>query len=151
MKIEQIQAKIKKKEEDILVLKSKLSNINLKNSTSKWVYIKEIDKEVEIEVHDKNKSYNDLKQIYGDNFETMLLTRQECEIILKNKEISKILKMDGSSTNDDFFIQQYDENDKKNGYVAAFCRVWGGSYFWSDWGSGVAGGFRGVRFCRKKI
>jgi hypothetical protein len=59
----------------------KLTALTLKQSTSKgkWVYIPEIDKEVEIEVHDKNKSYDDLKKIYGDNFDKNLLTREECE------------------------------------------------------------------------
>lgn len=119
------------------------------NTSSDWLYIPCINKEVEIEVHDKDKSWDDLIKQYP-NFEQQLLTKEECEKILKDKEYSKILKMDGSSRNDDFFIQQYNEENKKNGYVAVFCVGRGGSYFDSDGGSRYAVGYRGVRFCRKK-
>jgi hypothetical protein len=147
---QKIQAQIKKKEEEIKVLKNKLISTNLK-SKSGYIHVPEIDKDVEIEVHDKNKSFDDLKKIYGDNFESMLLTKEECEKILKNKEISKLLKMDGSSRDDDFFIQQFNEDDKKKGYVAFFYvgGVW--SYFYSNGDSGDSFDCRGVRFVRKKI
>ena len=150
MKTEQILARIKIKEDEISILKNKLLSNNLKSSSG-YIYIPEIKKEVEIEVHDKNKSYDDLKNIYGDNFESSLLTKQECAIILKNKEISNILKMDGSSSNDDFFIQQFDEENKKEGYVAVFFVNGGRSGFYSRRISKYAYDFRGVRFCRKKI
>ena len=151
MKKQSIQDKIKKHEEAIVLLKEKLNKDYLNNSNSKYLYIKEIDAEVEIEVHDKNKSWNTLKQIYGNEFETLLLTKEECEKILKNPEISKILKMDGSSYNDDFFIQNYNEEDKARGRVAGFCCYGNWSYFYSGGGSDGSRDFRGVRFVRKKI
>lgn len=149
MKTQKIQEQIKKKEEEIAKLKSQLIRLNIKSS--KYIYISQIDKEVEIEVHDKGKSWNELKQIYGEEFESLLLTKEECEKILKNKEVSQILKMDGSSSKDDFFIQQFNEENKKKGYVADFYSDGVGSYFYSGRGSGVADSCRGVRFCRKKI
>lgn len=120
------------------------------NASSNWLFIPSINKEVEIEVHDKNKSWDDLVKQYP-NFEEQLLTKEECELILKDKEASKTLKMDGNSRDDDFFIQQFNQEDKKNGYVADFYVDRDGSGFNSGGDSGDADNYRGVRFCRKKI
>lgn len=122
------------------------------------VYFKDINKEIEIEVHDKGKSYDELKKIYGEDFEKKLLTKEECEIILKNSEMSKLLKMDGSSFNDDFFIQQFDEQDRKRGHVAVFyvggvagfIAGSGGAILLCDGDSGCTDSHLGVRFCRRR-
>src|SRR3990167_7121720 len=65
-----------------------------------WLDIPELGISVEIEVHDKEKSWNDLKL---DKREDELLTAEEC-IFLANSKYAKTLKMDGSSSKDDFYI-----------------------------------------------
>ena len=114
-----------------------------------WIYIPELQVYVEKKVHDKNKSYDELKQIYGKDFEKMLLTKNQVEVLDANPVYRKIFKM--RTLNNDFFIQQYNQENKKKGYVAGFYSYWDGSYFGSDRYSVVAGSYRGVRFVRKKI
>ena len=101
--------------------------------------------EVEIEVHDKNKSWKDLGL---KNKEYKLLTYDQC-VKLANSKYAKQLKMDGSSSNDNFFIQQPFNISRKNGYVARF-------YAGSDYAGLNCGGNSdysysdlGVRFVRK--
>lgn len=119
-------------------------------TNNNWLYIPEINKDVEVLVHDKNNSYNDLKGIYGD-FEDKLLTKEEVLTIQKLPEVSKILKMDCSSLNDDFYIKQYNEECRKKGLVAYFYA----NSVWSDLGCDRESYWRssscGVRFCREHI
>ena len=79
----------------------------------------------------------------------MLLTKSQVEVLDTSKTYRKIFKM--RTWNNDFFIQQYNEDNKKQGYVADFGSVRGRSVFVSGWVSVVAYGCRGVRFVRKKI
>ena len=110
-----------------------------------WLDIPELKISVEIEVHDKNKSWDDLK--LGER-ESELLTAEQC-IWLANSKYAKQLKMDGSSTKDDFFIQQPFELNRKNGYVARFDVDSGGADLYCGCGSGDSGSSLGVRFVRK--
>ncbi len=82
-----------------------------------WLDIPELGISVEIEVHDKDKSWDKLNL---SEREKELLTVEQC-IWLANSKYAKTLKMDGSSSKDDFFIQQPFNLNKKNGYVARFC------------------------------
>jgi hypothetical protein len=116
-----------------------------------WLYIPEINKDVEVNVHDKGKSFNKLKQIYGKDVESKLLSKEEVETIQKLPEVSKILKMDCLGLKDDFYIKQYDEELRKKGLVAYL-------YIYSDLSglycneySGHSDSYRGVRFCREHI
>ncbi len=88
----------------------------VKEESKGWLDIPELGISVEVEVHDKNKSYDDLGL---KSREKELLTAEQC-IWLANSKYAKQLKMDGSSSNDDFFIQQPFELNRKNGYVAWF-------------------------------
>ena len=118
----------------------------LQNKDNKWLYVKELGIDIETEVHDKNKTWNDLKL---NAREDELLTMEECRILANNKEYSRILKMDGSSDNDDFFIQQPFELNRKKGYVAWFGAVSVRvdlDCYWGPQGSVPA---LGVRFKRK--
>ena len=121
----------------------------VKVSKNGWIYIPELKVYVEKDVHYKGYSYNQLKEIYGKGFEKMLLTKKQVELLRDNLQYSKTFKLKGTYDND-FFIQQYDKDDKKRGYVADFCVGGGRSYFYSYWDSGDAYSGRGVRFCRKK-
>ena len=138
-KIKQAQELLKKKGYKVIA-PNEISNEG-------WLDIPELKISVEIEVHDKNKSWDKLNL---SKREKELLTVEQC-IWLANSKYAKTLKMDGSSSEDDFFIQQPFNLNRKNGYVAWFymnsdsadlvCRYYSdGSY-----------STLGVRFCRKKI
>ena len=149
MKINKIQEKITKKEVEIQKLKAELLIATNKQSESKskWLYIPELKIEVEVKVHDKNKSWDNLGLKDREN---ELLTVEQC-IFLANSKYAKELKMDSSSTNDDFFIKQPFNRNREKGYVAGFYSDWDGSYFYSGKISGYSYCYRGVRFCRKKL
>ena len=91
----------------------------LKVSKDNWIWIPELKVYVEKDVHHKNYSYDQLKEIYGKGFEKMLLTKSQVEFLKDHSEYSKIFKLKHTWTND-FFIQQYDADNKKEGYVAVF-------------------------------
>jgi hypothetical protein len=114
---------------------------------SKWLNIPELNIEVEIEVHDKDKSWDELGL---KDREDELLTVEQC-IWLANSKYAKQLKMDGSSNQDDFFIKQPFNSNKAKGYVAGFYSDGDRSGFYSVGYSDYADSFRGVRFVRKKI
>jgi hypothetical protein len=114
-----------------------------------WIFIPELQVYVEKEVHHKNHSYDQLKEIYGKDFEKMLLTKSQVEVLDASKVYRKIFKM--RTWDNDFFIQQFDEEDRKKGYVAVFYSGRYRSDFDSNRGSNCADSFRGVRFVRKKI
>ena len=117
----------------------------IKEDSKGWLDIPELKLSVEIEVHDKNKSWDDLGL---KDKEKELLTYDQCVKIANTPKYAKILKMDGSSSNDDFFIQQPFDLSRKNGYVARFCA--GSSYAGLNCNvySGYSGSTLGVRFVR---
>lgn len=122
--------------------------ISKDEDNSKWLKIPELKIEIEIEVHDKGKSWDDLEL---SKREDDLPTAEMCLFLMKpeNLKYAKILKMDGSSSEDDFYIKQYSEVSKKSGYVAYFYADSGGSILHSREGSGGRYSGRGVRFVRK--
>ncbi len=138
-KIKQAQELLKKKGYKVIA-PNEISNEG-------WLDIPELKISVEIEVHDKNKSWDELNL---SEREKELLTAEQC-IWLANSKYAKTLKMDGSSSKDDFFIQQPFNLSRKNGYVAGFCA--GSDYADLDCygGSGDSDSDLGVRFVRKKI
>ena len=112
---------------------------------SEWLDIPELKISVELEVHDKDKSFDELGL---KNREKELLTAEQC-IWLANSKYAKQLKMDGSSSEDDFFIQQPFNLSRKNGYVARFYA--GSNYadlICNEYSSN-SGSSLGVRFVRK--
>ncbi len=117
----------------------------VKEDSQGWLDIPELKISVEIEVHDKNKSYEDLKL---SKRKKELLTTEQC-IWLANSKYAKQLKMDGSSSDDDFFIQQPFDLSRKNGYVARFGVGSDYAYLDCDWDSGDSDSTLGVRFARK--
>ena len=105
--------KVKKITENIVEIDG---NRFLKEDSKGWLDIPKLGISIEIEVHNKNKSWDDLKL---SEREKELLTAEQC-IWLANSKYAKELKMDGSSSKDDFFIQQPFDLSRKNGYVARF-------------------------------
>jgi hypothetical protein len=116
----------------------------VKQNSEGWLDIPELNISVEINVHDKNKSWDELNL---KDREKELLTVEQC-IFLANSKYAKELKMDGSSS-DDFFIQQPFNLNRKNGYVARFCADSGYAYLYCSWVSGYSGSSLGVRFVRQ--
>lgn len=117
----------------------------VKEDSKGWLDIPELKISVEIEVHDKGKSWDKLEL---SEREDELLTSEQC-IWLSNSKYAKQLKMDGSSSEDDFFIRQPFNLNRKNGRVAGFyagsddCVLNCGGY------SGDSVSDLGVRFCKK--
>ena len=119
----------------------------IEDDPSKWLNVPELKISVEIEVHDKDKSWDELNL---SKREKELLTAEQC-IWLANSKYAKKLKMDGSSSEDDFFIQQPFNLSRKNNYVARFYADSGYADLDCYWGSGYSDSTLGVRFVRKKI
>ena len=124
-----------------------------KDSTG-WLDIPELKISVEIEVHDKDKSYDELGL---KDREEKLLTSEEV-IWLANSKYAKQLKMDGSSSKDDFFFKQPFDLSRKKGYVARFYVDWDVARFvaysdcadlYCDGGSSCSDSDLGVRFVRR--
>lgn len=120
----------------------------VKENSKRWLDVSDVlgkGYEVEIEVHDKNKSWDDLDLKYGDE----RLLNIEQVIKLANSKHAKILKMDGISSKDDFFIDQPFEFNKKKGKVARFYAVSDGLDLIAGGNSVGSYSYLGVRFVRK--
>ena len=135
-------SKVKKISENIVEIDGERF---VKEDSKGWLDIPELGISVKIEVHNKNKSW-DKSEL--SKREDELLTYDQC-VFLANSKYAKELKMDGSSSNDDFFIKQPFDLNRKNGRVARFgagsdcCNLDCGrdsDYSYSD---------LGVRFCKK--
>lgn len=83
---------------------------------SKWLDVPELSISIEIDVHDKGKSWDELNLKSREND---LLNAEQC-IWLANSKYAKQLKMDGSSSKDDFFIKQPFDLNRSKGFVARF-------------------------------
>ena len=117
----------------------------VKEDSKGWLDIPELKISVEVEVHDKNKSWDNLGLT---DREKELLTVEQC-IWLANSKYAKQLKMDGSSSDDDFFIQQPFDLNRKNGYVAGFYVDSGYANLYCGRDSDDSGSALGVRFAKK--
>ena len=115
-------------------------------SSGDWIDIPELNISVEREVHDKNKNWEELKL---SNREDELLTAEEC-IWLANSKYSKELKMDGLSSEDDFFIKQPFDLNRKNDYITRFDADSGRSYLYCCRDPQYSYSSAGVRFVRRK-
>ncbi len=117
----------------------------VKQNSTGWLDILELNISVEIEVHDKDKSWDELGL---KDREDELLTSEQC-IWLANSKYAKQLKMDGSSSKDDFFIKQPFDLNRKNGYVARFNAYSDCANLGCGRDSSYSGSDLGVRFVRK--
>ena len=94
----------------------KCLHCNKEITNEDWIKIPELGIEVQKDVHDKGESWDNLNL---SKREKDLMTAEQC-IWLANSKYAKKLKMDGSSSDDDFFIQQPFDLSRKNNYVARF-------------------------------
>ena len=135
-------SKVKKISENIIEFEGERF---VKEDSKGWLDIPELKISVEIEVHDKNKSWDNLGLFEKED---QLLTSEQC-IWLANSKYAKELKMDGSSTKDDFFIKQPFDLNRKNGYVARFIADSDYCYLNCFRDSGDSYSDLGVRFAKK--
>jgi hypothetical protein len=151
MQQQNIPAQIKELEDKKSKIDEKISSltIQMNNESSKqeWIVIPTTDYEVTKNVIYKGKSYNEIIKL--KKLEEELLTLKLIAIILENKELTKKLKMDGSSTNDDFFYKQPFQQNEEKGLVAGFYSGSGRSGLDSGYGPGDSCSYLGVRFVRK--
>ena len=117
----------------------------VKENSTGWLDIPELKISVEIEVHDKDKSWGELGLAERED---ELLTAEQC-IWLANSKYAKQLKMDGSSSKDDFFIKQPFDLNRKNGYVARFIAYSDYAFLYCYRYSSNSVSYLGVRFVRK--
>ena len=136
--------------ESIKILKKEGYKVTSPKEISRedWLDIPELGISVEINVHDKDKSWDELGL---KDREDELLDIEQCIFLSNNNKYAKILKMDGNSTKDDFFIKQPFELNRKNGYVARFYLNSGCANLSCGNDSDYSYSTLGVRFCRKKI
>lgn len=146
-KIEQIKKNLLEKEKEVADLKRELYE---EENKSEWIKVPETEFEVEKNVHHKGKSYDELKKEFGEEYlKENLIDLELLGRICKNPELMKELKMDGSSTKDDFFFRQPFPQNEANGYVARF-NVYSGYAGLDCWIDSVySSSALGVRFARK--
>ena len=153
MKKQDIKSKIKKLESEKEEIDQKINSLTLDlnndSENSEWMGIPGTDYEVTKNVLYKGKSYDEIIKLKKP--EEDLLTLKQIGIICENPDLIKELKMDSSSTNDDFFFKQPFPQNEENGRVARFWANWDCADF--DWvgGSSDSDSDLGVRFVRKKI
>ena len=152
MKTKDIQKQITKLENKKEDIDKKINSfkIELENELNKseWISIPNTDYEVTKDVLHKGKSYDEIIKLKKPEEE--LLTLKFIGIICEHPDLLKVLKMDSSSTNDDFFFKQPFPQNEKNGCVAGFCADSGCADLVCDWYSSGTYSYLGVRFVRKK-
>lgn len=123
--------------------------IELENESNKsdWIKIPDTDYEVTKNVLHKGKSYDEIIKLKKPEEE--LLTLKMIGIICEHPDLIKELKMDSSSTNDDFFFKQPFPQNEERGRVAGFYA--NSDYAYLDYygDSSYSDSNLGVRFVRK--
>lgn len=135
--------KIKEKESELQSLK--LTLIEEKDK-SNWIKIPTLKIEIQNKIHHKNKSYDELKEEFGEDYlENNLPTYAQLQYLRYSKEYCKKLGL----INTWEFVKQEDLIAKKKGRVARFVANSGGLYLNTYWDSVVSDSDLGVRFVRK--
>ena len=156
---EKIKKDIMETEAKLSKLKSELENCSIKDNI---LDVPELELEIEIGVTNIGNSYDkimalpEVKEKIKNGWRLISLCREgdyvnEFAFLENNETYSKILKMNGSSTKDDFYVSQMFKRNAEEGYVAFFYADRGYSDLGSIGDPGNARSYRGVRFCRKKI
>jgi len=146
MEHKKIQKQIQNKEKELEVLKEKLKKEQDKD-TSEWISIPGTNYEVTKEVLHKGKSYDEIMKLKKSEEE--LLTLKLIGIICEHPNLIRQLKMDSSSTKDDFFFKQPFPQNEERGYVARFYASSNYAYLDCLEGSDHSDSSLGVRFVRK--
>ena len=143
-KIEKLEKQKEDAQEKIDSLKIELEN---ESNKSEWIKIPGTNYEVTKNVLHKGKSYDEIIKLKKPEEE--LLTLKIIGIICEHPNLIKELKMDSSSTNDDFFFKQPFPQNEKRGRVARFYAV--SDYAYLDCYEDSTGSYSdlGVRFVRR--
>ena len=151
MKTQDIQKQIKKLESEKEKAEEKIVSLNLEleneSNKSEWIKIPNTNYEITKNVLHKGKSYDKIIKLKKPEEE--LLTLKIIGIICEHPNLLKELKMDSSSTNDDFFFKQPFPQNEKKGYVARFYANSGYAGLNCDVYSVDSDSYLGVRFVRK--
>lgn len=153
MKKQDIPSQIKSLEDQKKEIDKKINSLtiemNNESSEAEYISIPETDLEVTKNVLYKGKSYNEIMKLKKPEEE--LLTLKIIGIICENPTLLKELKMDSSSTKDDFFFKQPFPQNEARGYVARFDAGSDCAILNCGGVSGISDSSLGVRFIRKKI
>ena len=124
-----------------------LKQVQIKeNDKSKWIYVKELNIEIQTKIHDKDKSYDELIEIYGKEFlKENLPTYAQLQFLRNSKDCKKFGLEETWE-----FVKQEDKISRKNGYVARFIAGSGYAYLGCNGSSSDSNSGLGVRFVRKK-
>ena len=153
MKKQDIKSKIKNLEKKKTKIDKEINSLtidlNNESENSEWIGLPGTDYEVTKNVLHKGKSYDEIIKLKKP--EEDLLTLKQIGIICENPDLVKELKMDSSSTNDDFFFKQPFPQNEERGYVARFCADSCCADLDCYGVSSNSDSDLGVRFVRKKI
>ena len=122
MKTVDIQTQITKLENTKEEINKKINSFKIElgneSNKSEWIKIPGTNYEVTKNVLYKEKSFNEIIKLKKPEEE--LLTLKIIGIICEHPDLIKELKMDSSSTKDDFFFKQPFPQNKKKDYIAWF-------------------------------
>jgi len=151
MKNKKIQTKIKKLESKKEEINEKINSLKIEleneSNKTKWIPIPETDYEVTKDVLHKGKSYDEIIKLKKQEEE--LLTLKMIGIICEHPDLLKELKMDSSSTKDDFFFKQPFPNNEEIGRAARFVANSNFAFLYCGGYSDYSYSGLGVRFVRK--
>ncbi len=137
----------KKIDETKKKLKELENQLQKENDKSDWIKIPELKIEIQTKIHHKGKSYDELKEEFGEEYlEKHLPTYNQLQT-LRNLEYKEKYKLGLIDTWE--FVKQEDLISKKNGYVAGFFASSGFADLGCGGGSSGSGSGLGVRFVRR--
>ena len=142
---------MKTTQEKVIEAKKNLKELELKlqkeQDKSEWIKIPKLKIEIQSKIHHKGKSYNELKEEFGEEYlEEHLPTYNQLQT-LRNLEHKKKYKLGLIDTWE--FVKQEDLISRKNGYVARFCADSGYAGLDCSRDSDYSYSGLGVRFVRR--
>jgi len=138
--------KIKDKKEEIKKLEIQLEE---EKDKSEWIYIKELNIKIQTKINHKGKSYDKLKEEFGEKYlEDHLPTYAELQE-LRNLEHKGSYTLGLIDTWE--FVKQEDLISKEKGYVASFDAVSGYVGLYSGRSSSDSVSDLGVRFVKRNV
>ena len=142
---------MKTTQEKVIEAKKNLKELELQlqaeKDKSNWIKIPELKIEIQSKIHHKGKSYDELKEEFGEEYlEKHLPTYNQLQT-LRNLEHKGKYKLGLIDTWE--FVKQEDLISKKNGYVAGFSAGSGYAGLVCDGDSDGSGSDLGVRFVRR--